>query len=47
MAAAKKEETPVVGIPASSELRKAIGARFKEKFGIDVELFPEPGSGRM
>jgi ABC-type Fe3+ transport system substrate-binding protein len=43
LAAAKKEETPVVGIPASSELRKAMGARFKEKFGIDVELFPSRG----
>ena len=43
LAAAKKEETPVVGIPASSELRKAIGTRFKEKFGIDVELFPSRG----
>jgi ABC-type Fe3+ transport system substrate-binding protein len=43
LAAAKKEEGPVVGIPASSELRKAIGARFKEKFGIDVELFPSRG----
>jgi ABC-type Fe3+ transport system substrate-binding protein len=43
LAAAKKEGTPVVGIPASSELRKAIGTRFKEKFGIDVELFPSRG----
>src|SRR5436853_6436630 len=43
LAAAKKEGTSVVGIPASSELRKAIGARFKEKFGIDVELFPSRG----
>jgi hypothetical protein len=41
--AAKKEESPVIGIPASSELRKAIGTRFKEKFGIDVELFPSRG----
>jgi ABC-type Fe3+ transport system substrate-binding protein len=43
LAAAKKEGAPVVGIPASSELRKAIGARFKEKFGIDIELFPSRG----
>jgi ABC-type Fe3+ transport system substrate-binding protein len=43
LAAAKKEGTPVVGIPASSELRKAIGTRFKERFGIDVELFPSRG----
>ena len=43
LAAAKKEGTLVVGIPASSELRKAIGTRFKEKFGIDVELFPSRG----
>ena len=43
LAAAKKEGTPVVGIPASSELRKGIGTRFKEKFGIDVELFPSRG----
>jgi ABC-type Fe3+ transport system substrate-binding protein len=43
LASAKKEGTPVVGIPASSELRKAIGTRFKEKFGIDIELFPSRG----
>jgi ABC-type Fe3+ transport system substrate-binding protein len=43
LAAAKKEGTAVVGIPASSELRKAIGTRFKEKFGVDVELFPSRG----
>jgi iron(III) transport system substrate-binding protein len=43
LAAAKKEGTAVVGIPASSELRKAIGTRFKEKFGIDLELFPSRG----
>jgi ABC-type Fe3+ transport system substrate-binding protein len=43
LTAAKKEGTPVVGIPASSELRKGIGTRFKEKFGIDVELFPSRG----
>ena len=43
LAAAKKEGTLVVGIPASSELRKAISTRFKERFGIDVELFPSRG----
>jgi hypothetical protein len=43
LAAAKKEGSPVIGIPASSELRKAIGTRFKEKFGIDIELFPSRG----
>jgi ABC-type Fe3+ transport system substrate-binding protein len=43
LAAAKKEGTAVVGIPASSELRKAIGTRFKEKFGLDLELFPSRG----
>ena len=43
LAAAKKEGPPVIGIPASSELRKAIGTRFKEKFGIDIELFPSRG----
>ena len=43
LAAAKKEGAPVIGIPASSELRKAIGTRFKEKFGIDIELFPSRG----
>ena len=39
----RKKGPPVIGIPASSELRKAIGTRFKEKFGIDVELFPSRG----
>ena len=43
LAAAKKEGTIVVGIPASSELRKAVDARFKEKFGIALELFPSLG----
>src|SRR4029077_6376791 len=43
LAAAKKEGTIVVGIPASSELRKAVDARFKEKFGIALELFPSRG----
>jgi len=43
LAAAKKEGTVVVGIPASSELRTAIGTRFKEKFGIPVELMSARG----
>ena len=43
LAAAKKEGTLVVGIPASGELRKAIDTRFKEKFGIALELFPSRG----
>ena len=43
LTAAKKEGTVVAGIPASSELRTAIGARFKEKFGIGVELLPARG----
>lgn len=43
LAAAKKEGTLVAGIPASSELRKAISARFKDKFGIALELLPSRG----
>lgn len=43
LAAAKKEGTAVIGIPASSELRKAIGTKFKDKFGIAPELFPSRG----
>ena len=43
LAAAKKEGTLVVGIPASVELRRAIEARFPEKFGIPIELFPSRG----
>jgi len=43
LASAKKEGTLVVGIPASSELRKAIDAKFKDKFGIGLELFPSRG----
>jgi iron(III) transport system substrate-binding protein len=43
LAAAKKEGTVVAGIPASSELRNAIGATFKERFGIAVELLPARG----
>jgi iron(III) transport system substrate-binding protein len=43
LSAAKKEGTLVAGIPASAELRKMIGSRFKGKFGIDVELFPARG----
>jgi iron(III) transport system substrate-binding protein len=43
LAAAKKEGNVVVGIPASSELRTAIGAKFKEKFGFPVELLSARG----
>jgi len=43
VAAGKKEGTVVVGIPASSELRTAIDATFKAKFGIELELFPSRG----
>src|SRR5207245_11557893 len=43
LAAAKKENTVVLGIPASTELRNAIGSKFKEKFGIAPELFPSLG----
>ncbi len=43
LAAAKKEGTLVVGIPASAELRKAIDSKFQEKFGIPLELFPSRG----
>jgi len=43
LAAAKKEGTVVVGIPASSELRTAIGTKFKEKFGIATELLSARG----
>src|SRR5262245_4272151 len=43
LAAAKKEGIVVVGIPASSELRLAIGERFKNKFGISIELLASRG----
>ncbi len=43
LAAAKKEGTVVVGIPASSELRTVIGTKFKEKFGIATELLSARG----
>ena len=43
IAAAKKEGVVVVGIPASSELRIAVGTKFKEKFGIAVELLSARG----
>jgi ABC-type Fe3+ transport system substrate-binding protein len=43
LAAAKKDGTVVVGIPASSELRTAISTKFKEKFGIAVELMSARG----
>ena len=43
LAAAKKESTVVVGIPASSELRTAIDSKFRATFGIAAELFPSRG----
>jgi iron(III) transport system substrate-binding protein len=43
LAAAKKEGIVVVGIPASSELRTAIGEKFKNKFGISIELLSARG----
>jgi len=43
LSAARKEGTIVAGIPASVELRKQLGSRFKEKFGINIELFPGRG----
>ena len=43
LAAAQREGTVVVGIPASSELRNAIASKFKAKFGITPELFPSRG----
>lgn len=43
LAAARKEGTIVIGIPASAELRKAIESRFQEKFKIPIELFPSRG----
>ncbi|HLN88377.1 MAG TPA: extracellular solute-binding protein [Candidatus Limnocylindrales bacterium] len=42
-AAAKKEAIIVVGIPASSELRTAIGDKFTNKFGISIELLAARG----
>ena len=43
LAAAKKEGTVVVGIPASSELRTAISTKFKDRFGIPIELLSARG----
>ena len=43
LAAAKKEGIVVVGIPASSELRTSIGDKFKNKFGISIELLSARG----
>jgi iron(III) transport system substrate-binding protein len=43
VAAAKKEGTVVVGIPASSELRNAMDSKFRATFGIAAELFPSRG----
>jgi ABC-type Fe3+ transport system substrate-binding protein len=43
LAAAKKEGLVVVGIPASSELRTAVGEKFRNKYGISVELLSARG----
>ena len=43
LAAAKKEGKVVVGIPPSTELRKALESTFKAKFGFELELFPATG----
>ncbi|MGZ8522531.1 MAG: hypothetical protein ACXWX7_20560, partial [Candidatus Binatia bacterium] len=43
LAAARKEGIVVVGIPASTELRTAIGQKFKDKFGISIELLAARG----
>jgi iron(III) transport system substrate-binding protein len=43
LAAGRKEGIVVVGIPASSELRLAIGEKFKNKFGISIELLSARG----
>jgi iron(III) transport system substrate-binding protein len=43
LAAAKKENIVVVGIPASTELRTLIGEKFKNKFGISIELLSARG----
>ena len=43
LAAARKEGIVVVGIPASTELRNAIGQKFKDKFGISIELLAARG----
>src|SRR5712692_6343846 len=43
LAAARKEGTLVVGVPASAELRKALESKFQEKFKISLELFPARG----
>jgi iron(III) transport system substrate-binding protein len=43
LAAARKEGTLVAGVPASTELRKALESKFPEKFKISLELFPARG----
>jgi len=43
LAAAKKEGIVVAGIPASNELRTAMGEKFKNKFGISIELLSARG----
>jgi len=41
--AARKEGKVVAAIPPSAELRQQLGAAFKTKFGVDIELVPAPG----
>jgi len=43
LVAARKEGIVTVGIPASTELRTAIGQKFKDKFGISIELLAARG----
>ena len=43
LAAAKQEGKAVIGIPPSTELRKALETAFKTKFGFELELFPATG----
>lgn len=43
LAAARKEGIVVVGIPASNELRTMVAQRFKDKFGISIELLAARG----
>jgi iron(III) transport system substrate-binding protein len=43
LALAAKEESVVVGIPASGELRKKMQAAFKQRSGLDTELVPARG----
>jgi iron(III) transport system substrate-binding protein len=43
LTAAKREGIVVVGIPASNELRIAAGEKFKNRFGISIELLSARG----